>query len=242
MSSKRDNIYAGVERPGGFVFDETVAEVFTDMISRSVPGYRTTLTTIANLAAQHVQPDSRVYDLGCSLGAASLAVSAALDSTETACEIVAVDTSDAMLKRWRDEADQSPVPIRQVQEDIRTVPLSRASMVILNFTLQFVPLDEREALLRRICNGCLPGGCLVLSEKVEDPEQENNAQLIKLHHDFKRAHGYSELEISRKRAALEAVLIPETVATHQERMKRAGFARSFLWYQCFNFVSFVAFK
>lgn len=241
MNSKRDNIYAEVERPGGFVFDETVAEVFTDMISRSVPGYRTTLTTIANLAAQHVQPGSRVYDLGCSLGAASLAVSQALVSGPP-CEIWAVDTSQAMLKRWRDEAAQSVVPIKQVQQDIRSVPFADASLVILNFTLQFVPLAEREALLKRIADGCLPGACLVLSEKVVDPAADNNEQLIELHHNFKRAHGYTELEISRKRAALEEVLIPETVATHQQRLQQAGFSRSFVWYQCFNFVSLVAFK
>ena len=241
MNSKRDNIYAEMARPGGFVFDETVAEVFADMISRSVPGYRTTLSTIASLAAEHVQPHSRIYDLGCSLGAASLAISQAL-AEGPPCEIIAVDSAEAMLDRWREDAAQSAAPMQLVCDDIRHVPIDNASLVILNFTLQFIPVSERGALIERIAQGCLPGACLVLSEKVIDPDAAANQQLIDLHHAFKKAHGYSHLEISRKRAALEDVLIPETIHDHTHRLKAAGFSRAFVWYQCFNFMSLVAFK
>jgi tRNA (cmo5U34)-methyltransferase len=115
-----------------------------------------------------------------------------------------------------------------------------ASLVTLNFTLQFIPLAQRSLLLSRIHAGLRPGGILILSEKIRfDDPQEEQLQ-IEMHHAFKRANGYNDLEISQKRSALDNVLIPETLEQHRTRLKQAGFRRADLWFQCFNFVSLVA--
>jgi tRNA (cmo5U34)-methyltransferase len=63
-----------------------------------------------------------------------------------------------------------------------------------------------------------------------------------LHHAFKRANGYSELEVSQKRTALENVLVPETLDTHRARLREAGFGAVDAWFQCFNFASLLAFR
>ena len=92
-------------------------------------------------------------------------------------------------------------------------------MVVMNFTLQFIPPDDREALLKRIYDGLNPGGMLVLSEKIRHPTLNGNELLIDLHHQFKRDNGYSELEVSQKRAALEKVMLTDTFSEHESRLK-----------------------
>jgi tRNA (cmo5U34)-methyltransferase len=122
------------------------------------------------------------------------------------------------------------------------VTIKDASVVVLNFTLQFVPLALRDEVIQHIYNGLRPGGVMILSEKLtfEDPHLDDLN--IDLHHEFKRANGYSELEIAQKRAAIENVLLPETLATHKQRIAGAGFSSCDVWFQCFNFASLVALK
>ena len=115
-------------------------------------------------------------------------------------------------------------------------------MVVLNFTLQFVPEDQRQALCQRISDAMLPGGILILSEKIQFADAHLQELNTDLHHAFKRANGYSDLEVAQKRSALENVLMPETLSAHQQRLKACGFSSVDVWFQCFNFASMVAIK
>ena len=90
--------------------------------------------------------------------------------------------------------------------------------------------------------GLNPGGALVLSEKFSFEDANVGELLFNMHHDFKRANGYSELEISQKRSMLENVMLTDSVETHKARLHQAGFEHSELWFQCFNFGSLVALK
>jgi tRNA (cmo5U34)-methyltransferase len=225
-----------------FRFDSAVAKVFEDMIQRSVPGYRTTLAMIELLTARFVRAGSRVYDLGCSLGAATwIAANARPDCP---FEVIAVDNAAPMIERCSALLKDTPPAAKVTLQlgDIRQVGIENASLVLLNFTLQFIPKEDRDALIKRICQGLIPGGALILSEKLsfEDPLEE--ALLFELHHDFKRKNGYSDLEISQKRSALENRLIPESLQAHRERLNRQGFESVHLWFQCFNFASLIAIK
>ena len=239
----RDQIYATPrEAVQGFTFDAKVAAVFGDMISRSVPGYGMILEMIGVITRRYAQPASRCYDLGCSLGASTLSIRHNLP--DESCSIIAVDNSAAMVERCREYVaqDDGRAPVQVELADIQSMPVEQASLVVLNFTLQFLPVEAREALLTRICSGMLPGGALVLSEKIAFDDPAEQALLTDLHHGFKRARGYSDLEIAQKRSALENVLVPESFETHRQRLLRAGFTRVTLWFQCFNFVSILAEK
>ena len=239
----QDTIYATAKaKVAPFEFDESVVAVFPDMIARSVPGYTLLLPLIGQIASRYAQPNSLCFDLGCSLGAVTLALRQQIQ--QPGCRITAVDNSSAMIEQCRHiiaGAGQG-LPVDLVEADICQIPISQASVVVLNFTFQFVPTALRDGLIQRIYDGLLPGGALILSEKVilEPPALDH--LLVTLHHDFKRANGYSDLEISQKRTALENVLISETVPQHQARLRRAGFATAELWFQAFNFVSLLAIK
>lgn len=241
---KSDSIYASsLDQLVDFSFDERVVEVFPDMIQRSVPGYGNIISMIGILAAKYAQKDSHCYDLGCSLGAASLSMRQRIAKTN--CDIIAVDNSPEMIERAQNIIDleqSSDLPIKLICADLQDVAIENASVVVMNFTLQFIPLSERLDLITRIYQGLKAGGILILSEKLTFEDRFSDNFQNEIHHDFKRAHGYSDLEISQKRTALENVLIPETLATHQQRLADAGFASSNMWFQYCNFMSLVAVK
>lgn len=239
----KDTLFsAPIEKIGDFTFDESVAEVFPDMIQRSVPGYSNIITAIGMLAGRFVTDNSNVYDLGCSRGAGILSIRRNLSAENV--RIIGVDNSPAMVERCRNHinAYQSDIPVEIMLDDIRHINITNASMVVLNFTLQFLPPDDRLQLLNKIYQGLNPNGVLVLSEKFRFDDETMNELLIDLHHTFKRANGYSELEVSQKRTALENVMRPDTIDTHKQRLNHVGFTQVELWFQCFNFGSMVAVK
>jgi tRNA (cmo5U34)-methyltransferase len=233
---------------GDFSFDDAVADVFPDMIARSVPGYASILSMIEQLAARYVTPNTNIYDLGCSLGAATWLIR---NQAPESCTIHAVDNSAAMVSRLRLKlaeedslraGDRKRCTVAVHEADVREFAMEQASFVVLNLTLQFVAPDERAAVLQTSFDALQAGGALLLSEKIKSTELPVDALLIDLHHDFKRAHGYSELEIAQKRTAIENRLIPESLEQHVERLKHVGFTVVAPWFQCFNFVSILAVK
>ena len=235
-----DRLFTGAARSGDFVFDDAVAAVFPDMIKRSVPGYPAIVNMIQLLAEQYAQPNTFLLDLGCSLGASTSAL--ALGSAGRDCRVVGVDNAPAMLSRAQAKLATRHPDIEWLCQDVREAVIEDASVVVLNFTLQFLPLADRLSLLKRIHAGLRPGGILILSEKICGEDSLADQLLTEMHHAFKRANGYSQLEISRKRSALENVLVPESLEAHRQRLRQAGFARADLWFQCFNFMSLVARK
>jgi len=236
-----DKIYSQENDEKPFRFNDDVAKVFPDMLQRSIPGYAATIEAIGALAARYVRENTNCYDLGCSLGAATIAMRQGI--RRPGCRITGVDTAPAMIERCRevvaeDDRQSSPgTSVELIQGDIRDVGMENSSMVVLNYTLQFLPMGDRDNLMRSIYDGLNDGGLLVLSEKVIDENDEMEQLLVDLHHE-----DYSALEVSRKRAALENVLTPETVATHRARLAAAGFSHTAVWLRYFNFVSIVAIR
>lgn len=239
----RDKVFATPrEQIEKFKFDDRVASVFSDMISRSVPGYGMMLDMIGVITRETVKPGTQCYDLGCSLGAGILSMRHNLP--DDSCRIIGVDNSDAMVSRCQAIIDQddatAPVEIRC--EDILATPIENASLVVMNLTLQFIDPAQREPLLENIYNGLNPGGILVLSEKTNLPNEHEQDTLTDFYYAFKRQQGYSDMEIAQKRDALENVLIPDTLGTHRTRLHQAGFSHVTPWFQCFNFMSLLAHK
>lgn len=240
--SERDRIFSEeLERISGFSFNDRVAQVFPDMINRSVPGYQAMIAMTGQLARRYAEPGSTCYDLGCSRGAGSLAMAS---STPGDCQIIAIDNSQAMIDLLQQDLQRSSFGSRIELRcaDILEQDLSNSSFTAMNFTLQFVDPVQRDQLIKRIHDGLKPGGALLLSEKIHFEDEQMDAFMTELYYDYKRTQGYSELEISQKRTALENVLIAETRKAHLDRLERAGFTRAAIWFQCLNFCSFLAIR
>ncbi|UCJ16416.1 carboxy-S-adenosyl-L-methionine synthase CmoA [Pseudomonas sp. MM211] len=245
VTRQPDQLFAQpLDQVPDFVFNEDVARVFPDMIKRSVPGYPTIVENIGVLAGQFAQPHSVLYDLGSSLGAVTQALRRHVQLED--CRVVAVDNSSAMVERCReylhaqDSMFQELLPVEVIEADILAMQFQPTSLVALNFTLQFIEPAQRQPLLARIRQALLPGGALILSEKLRFEDDQQHALLTDLHVAFKRANGYSELEIAQKRSAIENVMLPDSLEQHRERLLAAGFSKVVPWFQCLNFASLVA--
>ncbi|HIQ07104.1 MAG TPA: carboxy-S-adenosyl-L-methionine synthase CmoA [Thiotrichaceae bacterium] len=239
---KHDTIYQAAHKQlVNFQFDKHVVDVFPDMIRRSVPGYETVISLLGNLASQYTQDDSNIYDLGCSLGASTLSIANQVDSQKVT--YMAIDNSPEMAKQCQENlAKVLKKPFKVHCEDIIDTTISNASVIVLNFTLQFFPPEKRQQLLTKLYHGLNHHGCLILSEKISFDNPEQQARMTQWHHHFKRANHYSDLEISQKRKALDNVLIPDSIDVHHQRLKHCGFASIDTWFQCHNFASFIALK
>ena len=243
MNFQKDTLYASpLGEIDGFQFDSSVVDVFPDMIQRSVPGYSAIISAIGLLASRFAQADSICYDLGCSLGAATLSMRHKISQKN--CKIIAVDNSSAMLSRCQKiiARDTAIIPVELVCSDIQDINIDNASVVVLNFTLQFIPLADRDTFIKKIYQGLRPDGILILSEKLMFTDARQQALQTEMHHAFKKANGYSDMEVSQKRASLENVLIPETFNQHKNRLLQSGFDNTEVWFQYFNFASMIALK
>lgn len=239
----RDRIFAtkrGQIQP--FSFNREVAEVFDDMLVRSVPLYRENLDRQVDLVRRFYRPGTRIYDLGCSHGNLGVKLQAAFKGT--GFTLIGVDTSKPMLEKYRQrlgpsERGRNIHLVCGAMEDIR---ISNASVVVINLTLQFLDPAGRDDLICRIFTGMTPGGVLLLMEKTVHPETVFQQLQLDMYRQFKRENGYSDLEISQKRDALEKVLIPDTLETHFQRLSRAGFTQVDVWLKWFNFSALMAVK
>lgn len=236
---KRDDLFQDAFKGGAFRFDEQVAAVFDDMLDRSVPGYRLVIDMIGGLLARTLKPEARVLDLGCSTGTTLIALADRLKDLKPV--MTGVDNSAAMVARARAKGKAYSKPdIRFIEGDVLQVDVEPQDAVLLQYTLQFVPPAARQVLLERVRSLLKPGGMLVLSEKVRLGDEKLNDTFIDLYYEYKRSQGYSELEISRKREALEHVLVPLTTAQNEQLLSDAGFELVEGVFQWFNFRTWAA--
>lgn len=239
---KKDTVYSEPgNEVGAFQFDARVADVFENMINRSVPGYAFMLDTLGVFTQRYAVEHTNCYDLGCSLGASTLKMRHHLPGS---CRVIGVDNSAAMVERCRANVnrDHSEAHVEIREEDLSDTVIENASIVAMNFTLQFVPDEKRVSVLKKIADGMIEGGAFILSEKISFDDDQEQAFMTDLHHEFKKYQGYSDLEIAQKRAALENVLVPNTASQHIRRLQQAGFSTARLCIQCLNFATFLAIR
>ena len=238
-----DNLYNEYrEKIADFVFDEKVASVFDDMIERSIPGYATIIGMTKVFAERYVRSNTTCYDFGCSTGASTIAMRNGID--KPGCKIIAVDNSSPMIDRCSKiiAEHKSDIPVDILCADIVGVDIANASMVVMNFILQFLSPENRPNMVQRIYDGMVDGGVFLISEKIKWDNDTENQFNVEMYHEFKKLMGYTDLQINQKRKALENVLICDTLQTHRDRLKTAGFSKIDVWFRCFNFVSIAAFK
>lgn len=238
----KDDLFSKTQAPAKFEFDESVARVFDDMLERSIPLYRECQDMAVDWCLRLSVKGSNLYDLGCSTGALLGRLAARLPEN-SGIRLIGIDNSAPMLDKARAKLQSARTTCDLVQADLDAeFELCNASVVVLNYTLQFIAPERRSLLLRRIQRGLNPGGGLILIEKVIAESPIADAAFLEFHHRFKRDRGYSELEISRKREALEKVLTPLTLEENRNLLQQAGFGSVEIFFKWNNFAGLVALK
>jgi tRNA (cmo5U34)-methyltransferase len=240
---QKDEVFKdAVNRPSDFKFSRKVATVFDDMVNRSVPFYEEMQRMIAEMAPDHAEEGTNVYDLGCSTGSTLILMNETLPDN---VRFVGIDDSQEMLIKCESKMQEANIhrPYELKVADLNQgVEIENASVVVLCLTLQFVRPIYREKLIRNIIQGLVPGGVLILVEKILAEESLFNRDFIKYYYEMKRRHHYSEMEISQKREALENVLIPYKLSENILLLKEAGFAHCEVFFKWYNFSGIIAKK
>ena len=236
----RDNLFNKQTDIADFRFDQEVVKVFDDMVRRSVPGYDSMIQMIGLIARMYGQDNTNYYDLGSSTGAITLSI--AMNNKSKNNQFFAIDNSKEMVEQCEKNLHNKVDNLQAICDDINQVKINSASIVVLNLTLQFIDVNLRSNLIKKIYDGLESGGILIISEKIHFDDAVTQNQITKLHMDFKKENGYSELEIANKRQAIENVLITETKEQHLNRLRDCGFVETSCFFQCLNFVSFLSVK
>lgn len=237
-----DDLYHSGRVEEDFTFNDQVADVFDDMLDRSVPFYHEVIATTADIIRQMAKPGSQIIDLGCSTGATLLTLARMLPDMKL--QYTGIDNASAMIAKAQRKARMySKTDVIQFHKnDITTAPLDKADIILCNYTLQFLRPLQRGAFIKRIYQALPEDGILLISEKIICNHRRLNRKFIDIYHDFKRNNGYSELEIAAKREALENILIPFSVEENLTLLKQNGFGTVETYFRWVNFASFVALK
>ena len=225
-----------------FKFDAQVANVFNDMVSRSVPYYLEMQRMMAEIIPDYVQPNSSVYDLGCSTGTTLLSLDKLLD--QSVC-FVGVDSSAEMIENSNGNFRSSGVtrPYDLITADLyKPFKITDASVVILCLTLQFIRPLYRQKMLESVYQQMNEGACLILIEKILAEDADLNRQFINYYYNLKRRNSYDEMEISQKREALENVLIPYKLSENIAMLEESGFTKTEVFFKWYNFAGIIAIK
>ncbi len=240
--TEKDTLFNTTQIREDFTFNKQVVEVFDDMINRSVPFYTQVIEGSAQLLDRYLDEGDTVYDLGCSTGSTLLELSRMLAHKKL--DFYGVDNAEAMIKKARIKAEESGRDhcVSFHQQDITGFRGKNVGAIIVNYTLQFIRPPQRLQFVEKLYQGLRPGGVLLLSEKVFNHDIRLNREFIHIYHQFKRAKGYSELEIAKKREALENILVPFSVEENRDMLQQCGFSPITTFFQWFNFCSLIAIK
>lgn len=240
----KDNVFDFQGKPvSDFRFDQTVATVFDDMVSRSVPYYGEIHRMCAELAGDFAREGSNVYDIGCSTGTSLIAFDKTIQAPDVT--LIGVDNSQEMLKRADEKLKSSGLRHPYVLEygDLnKGIAIQNASVISMILTLQFVRPLNREMLMKQMFEGLRPGGVLLLVEKLTSEHTVFNRLFIQHYYEFKKRNGYSEMEIANKREALENVLIPYRMEENFDLLNKVGFGSVEVFFRWYNFCAIIAIK
>ncbi len=244
--TEQDRVFQQTARVEDFAFDERVAKVFDNMVSRSVPFYNEVQRIQSDLIMDFLPEEAGVVcDLGCSTGT-TLEYLTRHPKCPESTHFIGYDNSESMLDKARDKlsAPLAAGKVSLMTADLSHLPpLPACNVIILNWTLQFVRPIDREQLLKDIYQALKPGGIILLSEKILVNDPVLNRLYIDHYLQFKISQsGYTDLENQRKREALENILIPYRLDENYQLLERAGFARIGTYFQWFNFACLIAVK
>ena len=239
----RDDIFLDKNSPTKFEFDSGVAEVFDDMLERSVPLYRECQNLTVNWCKRLATPDKYIYDLGCSTGSLLLLLTKSISTLLPRVHLIGVDNSAAMINKARNKLSNPPDSAEFIKANLDdSFAFNDSCAIVMNYTLQFIPVENRAPLLKKIYESLMPGGGFILNEKVLSEHELLSETFVEMHHDFKKGHGYSKMEISKKRDALENVLVPLKLSKTMALVRETGFTTVDIFFKWNNFAGLIALK
>lgn len=222
-----------------FSFNKDVANVFTNMISRSIPDYSTMRYLVYNIGKHFVVPGTNIIDIGCSNGES---IYPFIQAFRDDVSYILIDNSRPMIKAVKERyRDAETVSILEYDIKNWLEMVDNVSLALSVLTLQFVPIGYRQKIVHDIYNSLNKGGAFILVEKTMH-ELKTNELFVEEYYNIKRQNGYTTEQIESKRRALSGVLVPRTEERNIKMLHEAGFQKVECFWRCLNFAGWLCVK
>jgi tRNA (cmo5U34)-methyltransferase len=224
-------------------FSFTTIRDFDAHIAREIRGYETLFSIASGLADTVIATGTNVYDLGCSTGRFLVSLAKRIaDETDTFrrryVQFIGIEPNDNFADRHRDAPDSVTFIRKRVTPSTQ---FENASLISAIFTLQFIPIHERQPVVRNIYEGLNPGGVFLLAEKVYSSDPEIDRLINNSHLDFKREIT-DAAQILENDVRLRSIMRPLTLQENVSLLGNAGFNRCECFWRVNNFVALIAIK
>ena len=221
-------------------FNQEVAQVFDNMLERSIPQYQVMRQACFDLAKKPITPNSTILDLGCSKGEA---LRQFVDTYGESCRYIGIDISEPMLQFAKESFKDTKAKIEFYNQDLRKeFPVAHAKVILSILTIQFVPIEYRLQIIDNIYRTLLPGGYFIFVEKILGNSAMLDNSFVDIYLNLKKSNGYTQEQIDRKRLSLEGVLVPVTAKWNEDMLKSVGFREIDCFWRWMNFAGWVAIK
>jgi tRNA (cmo5U34)-methyltransferase len=233
-----DNLF-DISHQGKFTFNEDVANVFDDMLNRSIPFYIDNLKLNAKILSKYIKDGDKIYDIGSSTLNFLLYFE---QNFNIKAKLIGIDSSKPMIIKAKSKIKAYNSNINLIFGDIENITIEKSQAIISNYTLQFIAKDKRSKVIDKIFNSLNKNGIFLISEKVISNNQKLNTSLIEIYHNYKQENGYSTTQIEKKKEALENILVPLSLDENISMLKNAGFKEVEVLFKWANFSTFLAIK
>jgi tRNA (cmo5U34)-methyltransferase len=220
-------------------FAGNTADHFDEHVAKSVPGYHDGHEVVERLSDFFVAEGGRVIEVGCSTGA--LTARLARRHVARGASFHGIDIVPEMVRRARERCADIPGVNIELGDAMR-IDYTDSTLVVMYYTLQFVPTWRRRELLRRMNSEMRPGGAVILFEKTRQPDARLQDMLNQVYEEYKLSVGFTPDEILNKARSLRGVLEPLTSEQNLELLRESGFTSAWLVHKHLAFEGMLAIK
>jgi tRNA (cmo5U34)-methyltransferase len=235
MEQSGDKIEA---KNANWKFNGSMVEHFEEHVKKSVPLYLEGHQLITKLSDYFVKDDSICYELGSSAG--TLTHKLAQHHAFRGAKFIGIEIEEDMVEKAK-ELYSAP-NLSFICDDMNTVELQKADLIVSYYTIQFIHPKLRQQLIDKIYNTLNWGGAFIMYEKVRANDARFQDIISNLYMEYKLDQGYTPKEIIAKAKSLKGVLEPFSTEGNIDMLKRAGFVDILSVQKYMNFEGFLVIK
>jgi len=214
-------------------FDFFTISDFDSHIEKSIPGYRQLIDNIESLSTHILTKHSKFLDVGTSTGKLPNII-----NSKIGCLCYGIDNSENLINQGKYEN------VIYINDDICEYDyVHKYDMITILFTLQFLSIDKRKFILKKLYDSLSNFGALIIAEKFYCKTSKLQDMFTFSYYDFKRKNFTCD-EILKKEYDIRNKMNLVTIDTLMNELIEIGFCIKNI--ECFwanyQFSAFIAIK
>lgn len=224
-----------VDISGNFSFD-TIRD-FDKHIELSIPNYKHIWELINSISTYFIIENSNVYDLGCSTGLGLKLLT--LKNKLKNVKYIGYDISENLITEGTRNTNSFLIQKEDITNENITFP--NASLILMIFTLQFLPNYKKESILTKIYNSLISGAGFIITEKTIIETGKIQDIFTFSYYDFKE-NNFTREQILSKQYDLRYIMKNNTETEIIGMLKKVGFRYIETFFQSLQFKGWICIK